>query len=95
MLIVFTLSLYFAYLAEQNSVFISYLLAMLLFFSADMLSIVNILCVNNKIIGSKKEFRQSFPDGTTPMQGVSFLYNNPNSDKSTERVGEASESQSK
>ena len=70
---------------------------MLLFFSADMLSIVNILCVNNKINGSKKEYRQSFPDGTTPMQGVSFLYtnNNPNSDKSTERVGEASESQSK
>ena len=57
MLIVFSLSLYFAYLAEQNSVFTSYLLAMLLFFFADVLSIVNILCINNKILGSKKEYR--------------------------------------
>lgn len=93
MLIVFTLGLYFTYLAAENVIFVGYLQGLVLFFLADTLSIVNILCINSKISNSKKEYRQMYPDGT-PVGGISFMYNtqNSNTDKSTEKENSISNS---
>ena len=93
MLIVFTLSLYFTYLASEDVIFVGYLLGIVLFFLADTLSIVNILYINSKISNSKKEYKQTYPDGT-PVGGIPFMFNtqNSNTDKSTEKENSISTS---
>ena len=58
MLIVFTLSLLFSSLNDKSGIFTEYLVAMLLFFLADLLSIVNILYINSKLHSvNKKEYK--------------------------------------
>ena len=93
MLLVFTLSLYFTYLAAEKVIFVGYLVGIILFFLADTLSIVNILCINSKISNSKREYKQTYPDGT-PIGGIPFMFNtqNTNTDKSTEKENSISNS---
>ena len=53
------------------------LIAMIFFFFADLLSIVNMLCVNNRI-SKDRQYKQAQPDGS-PYGGISFLYHGANS----------------